>query len=196
MPSDSVSEDSSVAETTINDVQPVAALTPMDEPWYLPSNKRVCVRLAYYGPHLMQFAGCCRDALSVGDPVLLIHCHRCLSIQGLLTFHHQNFATSTCCDICQDPEDVNAFGRQGFIWLSRDDPVRCAPAASSVAHASALDPSPPTQMLGAVHGDHRVLLHSSEVGPSTSSTSLPRADVSLAHPIEMDPSILMEPWIL
>jgi hypothetical protein len=131
----------------------------------------------------------------VGDPVLLIHCHRCLSIQGLLTFHHQNFATSTCCDICQDPEDVNAFGRQGFIWLSRDDPVRCAPAASSVAHASALDPSPP-QMPSAVHVDHRVLLHSSEVGPSTSSTSLPRADVSLAHPIEMDPSILMEPWIL
>ena len=85
---------------------------------------------------------------------------------------------------------MNAVWRQGFIWLITDDPVSGAPSASSVAHASALDPSPHTQMLGAVHGDHRVLLHSSEVGPSTSSTSLPRADGSLAHPIGMDPSII------
>jgi hypothetical protein len=189
VPSDSVSGDSDVADIIIYDVQPVAALTPLDEPWYLPSHKRVCVRLAYYGPHLMEFAGCCRDELSVGDPVLLILCSQCLNIQGLLTFHHQNFATSTCCSICQHPEDVNAIGLHGFIWLGRNDLVSGAPSASSVAHASTLDPRPHTHLLDIVHDEHCNRLHVSEVVPSTSSTSLPRADGSLAHPIGSDPSM-------
>ena len=162
---DSASGDDNDTDSTIHDhdlptdVQDVPGLLPLDdESRFMPGMQRLCIRLAYYGSHS---ANCNVSAeVSDGDPVILILCDQCLQIQDVLTFRDRLFARSSCCASCLHPRDVNVSGRQGFIWLSRDEiPVTDPPSSAPSTAPSTAPHRSDGSLLHPTGADPNVLAH-------------------------------------